>query len=73
MQLLQRQLTAAAAVQVTHFYSDGTTALHAAALKNHLEMAKLLLQHGADVNAKIDLKTNTKYGLVLSALVHAAW
>ena len=28
----------------------GATALHFAAAKNHVEMAALLLQHGADVN-----------------------
>ena len=51
MQLLSRQLMTAAAVQVTRFYSDGTKVLHEAAEKNHLEMVKLLLQRGADVNA----------------------
>ena len=30
----------------------GGTALHAAAFKNHVDMAKLLLLHGADVNDK---------------------
>ena len=32
--------------------SYGMTALHWAAFNNHVEVAKLLLQHGADVNAK---------------------
>ncbi len=31
---------------------DGATALHLAAGQNHVEVAKLLLQHAADVNAK---------------------
>ena len=30
----------------------GYTALHAAAMKNEVNMAELLLQNGADVNAK---------------------
>ena len=30
----------------------GETALHDAASNNHVEIAKLLLQHGADVNQK---------------------
>ena len=39
---------------VMHFYSDGETALLMAAGKKHMEMVKLLLQHGADVNAKTE-------------------
>ncbi len=31
---------------------NGRTALYAAADNNHVEVAKLLLEHGADVNAK---------------------
>jgi ankyrin repeat protein len=30
----------------------GQTALHLAALQNHVEVAKVLLDHGADINAK---------------------
>ena len=30
------------------------TVLHQAAAMDHLEVAKLLLQHGADVNAKAE-------------------
>jgi ankyrin repeat protein len=30
----------------------GWTPLYFAALKNHVEMVKLLLEHGADVNTK---------------------
>ncbi len=52
MQLLQEQLTAAAAVQVTRFCSDSGTALHEAAAKNQMELVKVLLQHGADMNVK---------------------
>jgi len=52
VQLLQEQLTAAAAVQVTRFCSDSGTALHEAAAKNQMELVKLLLQHGADMNVK---------------------
>ena len=44
---LQRQLAA-----VTRLHRDGWTLLHFAAYKNHVEMAKLLLEHHADVNAK---------------------
>jgi hypothetical protein len=33
------------------FYSDGETAILVAVGKKHVEMLKLLLQHGADVNA----------------------
>src|SRR5207253_1420572 len=33
---------------------DGRTPLHDAALGAHLEMVKLLVEHGADVNAKCD-------------------
>ncbi len=33
-------------------HRDGRTPLHQAALKNHVEMVKLLLEHGADVNTK---------------------
>ena len=43
----------AAAVQVTRFFSDGATVLYSAVGKNHVEVVTLLLQHGADVNAKI--------------------
>ncbi len=31
---------------------DGETALHTAAILNHAEVAKVLLENGADVNAK---------------------
>jgi ankyrin repeat protein len=31
---------------------DGRTALHLAAGQNHVEVTKVLLQNGADVNAK---------------------
>jgi ankyrin repeat protein len=34
------------------FRRRGGTALHQAANENHVEMAKLLLEHHADVNAK---------------------
>ena len=46
--------------RVMHFYSDGetgigdVTALFMAAAKNHVDVAKVLLQHGADVNAKTE-------------------
>ena len=38
--------------KVMRLCSGGQTALHLAALKNHVEVAKLLLEHGADVMAK---------------------
>jgi ankyrin repeat protein len=38
--------------EVQNTREDNTAALHEAAGANHLEMAKLLLEHGADVNAK---------------------
>jgi ankyrin repeat protein len=44
---LQRQLAA-----VTRLHRDGWTLLHFSAYKNHLEMTKVLLEHGADVNTK---------------------
>ena len=37
---------------MTHLHRNGQAALHLAALKNHLEVAKVLLKHGADVNAR---------------------
>ncbi len=37
--------------QVTRLRRDGWSALHAAAGKNYVEVAKVLLQNGADVNA----------------------
>ncbi len=40
--------------QVTRLRRFGMTALHFAAVENHMEMVKLLLQHGADVNAKTE-------------------
>ena len=33
-------------------HRKGWTMLHWAAMKNHLEVAKMLLKHGADVNAQ---------------------
>ncbi len=33
------------------FCSDGWTALHSASFRNHLEIAALLLDNGADANA----------------------
>jgi ankyrin repeat protein len=44
----------------------GRTALHLAAMNGHLEIVKLLLEHGADVNAK------TKEGYGYTALHSAA-
>ena len=32
----------------------GLTALHLAAQNHHVEVAKILMQHGADINAKAD-------------------
>jgi ankyrin repeat protein len=37
---------------MTRLHRDGRTSLHLAAPKNHLEMVKLLLEHGADVDTK---------------------
>ena len=37
---------------MTRLHRDGRTSLHLAAIKNHLEVAKVLLKHGADVNAR---------------------
>jgi ankyrin repeat protein len=37
---------------MTRLHRDGLTSLHLAAIKNHLEVAKVLLKHGADVNAR---------------------
>ena len=36
---------------MTRFRRDGWTALQLAAVKKHVEVANVLLQHGADVNA----------------------
>ena len=38
---------------VTRLRRNSGTALNLAVGENHVEIAKLLLQHGADVNAKI--------------------
>jgi ankyrin repeat protein len=72
VQLLPRQLMTAAAVQVTRFYSDGTKVLHEAAAKNHMEMAKLLLQHGANVNAMTEWVLCTFVQLLQKQLTAAA-
>ena len=39
--------------RVTRLCRNGGTALLMAAAKNHVDVAKVLLQHGADVNEKI--------------------
>jgi len=39
---------------MTRLRRFGSTALHIAANQNHVEVAKLLLQHGANVNAKAE-------------------
>ena len=39
---------------MTRLRRSGGTALHQAVGKKHVEMVKLLLQHGADVNAKTE-------------------
>jgi ankyrin repeat protein len=39
-------------VQVTRLRRHGFKALHMAAGQNHVEVAQLLLQHGANVKAK---------------------
>jgi hypothetical protein len=38
---------------------EGETALHLAAGEGHLEIVKLLLEHGADVNAKTAVRNMT--------------
>jgi ankyrin repeat protein len=40
----------------------GFMSLHLAVINNHPETVKLLLENGADINAKIDRLFNTKYG-----------
>ena len=37
---------------MTRLRRDGQAALHLATVENHLEVAKVLLKHGADVNTK---------------------
>jgi ankyrin repeat protein len=37
---------------MTRLHRNGFTPVLYAALKNHLEVAKVLLKHGADVNTK---------------------
>jgi ankyrin repeat protein len=39
------------------WHETGETALHLAAGEGHLEIVKLLLEHGADVNAKTAYET----------------
>ena len=47
--------------EVQHTREDNTAALHEAAGANLLEMAKLLLEHGADVNVKTTAKYESFY------------
>ena len=37
---------------MTHLHRTGLTSVISAALQNHLEVAKVLLEHGSDVNTK---------------------
>ncbi|KAL0936855.1 ankyrin-2 ankyrin [Colletotrichum truncatum] len=48
-----RKLVRQVATQVTtwYVYNRNTSTLHAAAIENDIEMAKLLIKHGADINA----------------------
>jgi hypothetical protein len=47
-----RQLLASDSTSVTAKDNEGATALHYAALQGHREIVALLLEHGADINAR---------------------